>query len=132
ALAFKRLRIYDRAHTILSSVYPIYGNKAEFLHNYAGVKTSIANDLYKKEKENRNWATIRRLREEAVELLRRAIPLFEDNQRQKAWCWFDLARTLQFSKGTSRSIEEAYQNAIELWNEPQFRESYNRWKSYNT
>lgn len=130
ALAFKRLKIYDRAHTILSRVYPIYGNKSEFLHNYAGVKTSIANELYKR--ENRNWATIRRLREEAIELLRRAIPLFEDNQRQKAWCWFDLARTLQFSKGTSRSIEEAYQNAIELWYEPQFKESYDRWKSYSS
>lgn len=127
ALAFKKLKIYDRAHTIYSKVYQFYSSKAEFLHDFAGVKISIANENHKSERKN--WALIRRLREEAIDLLKRAIILFDGNDRQKAWCWFDLARTLQLSKASTKTVEEAYHSAMQLWSEHQFKTSYDRWKA---
>jgi ATP-dependent DNA helicase RecG len=127
ALAFKKLKIYDRAHTIYSKIYSYNSSKAEFLHDFAGVKISIANENHKSEK--RNWGIIRRLREEAIDLLKRAIVLFEGNDRQKAWCWFDLARTLQISKASTKTVDEAYLNAMQLWSENTFKVSYDRWKS---
>jgi len=128
AIAFKRLNINDKAHLLLSKIYSRYDNDPYFLHDLAKVKIDIANKNYRG--RDRNWALIRRLRIEAIELLRKAINLFEDKS-QKAWCWFDLARTLQFSRQPTSSVEEAYKNAMSLLPEEKtFKKYYDRWKDY--
>jgi ATP-dependent DNA helicase RecG len=68
--------------------------------------------------------TKRRLNREAVELLRRAIQLSNDKVKN-AWCWFDLAKTLNSLRASETEILQAYSKAMELLpDEPRFRESY--------
>jgi len=70
----------------------------------------------------------KRLNQEAVELLRRAIQLSDDNIRT-AWCWFDIARTLNWLHSPETEVLNAYGKAMELLpNEPIFRENYEKWK----
>jgi len=127
-IAFKRLRMDERAHTIFSKIYSSYDTDPEYLSDFAQVKIAIANKNYKS--KERNWATIRRLRGEAIELLRRAINLFED-ERQKAWCWFHLAKTLQFNRSPIGVVDEAYNEAIRLQpDEKSFKFAFKKWKAY--
>jgi ATP-dependent DNA helicase RecG len=74
----------------------------------------------------------KRLNLEAVELLRRAIQLSDDIIRT-AWCWFDIARTLNWLHSPKTEILNAYGKAMELLpNEPVFKENYEKWKAnYN-
>jgi len=127
AVAFRRLKIYDKAHTIYGRVYSANEHNPYYLQNYAKTKIAIANDI--RYGRNPTWSTVRRLQKEAMELLRRAISLFEDNV-ELAWCWFDLARLLSWQRYPRSQIQEAYENAINLLpDEGAFRESYNRWRS---
>lgn len=127
-LAFKRLHMNERAHTIFVRIFSSYDSNPEYLHDLAQVKIAIANKNYKS--RNRNWATIRRLRGEAIELLRRAINLHTET-KQKAWCWYHLAKTLQFQRSSTGSVDEAFRNAIQLQpSEQLFEESYQKWKAY--
>ena len=72
-----------------------------------------------------------RLRREAIELLRKAIPLTEDSFH-KAWCYFNLARALNWLRMSQSQIREAFDNAIALVpSEKTFREAYDRWRTYN-
>ena len=61
-------------------------------------------------------------------MLRRALSLSNDNIRT-AWCWFDLATTLQLLDESYEGIETAYLNSIAvLPNENHFTKSYENWK----
>ncbi|TRZ48084.1 hypothetical protein D4S03_10360 [bacterium] len=128
AIAYKRIKVLDKAHTIFSRIFDSHADSPDYLHNFAQVKISIANDLA--HHRNPNWHTIRRLRNEAIEFIRRAIILSKDTVQQ-AWCYFDLARTLTWQRVPSSQIEEAFQNAIDLLpHERSFKESYSKWKQY--
>jgi ATP-dependent DNA helicase RecG len=128
AIAYKRIKVLDKAHTILSRIFGSYDNDSDYLHNFAQVKISIANDMA--HRRNPDWHTINRIRKEAIELLRRALTLSHDTT-QKAWCYFDLARTLTWQKVPNSQIEEAFTNAIELLPyERAFREAFERWRIY--
>lgn len=141
AVSFKRVGLYDIAHTLFSRAYASIEGNPIYLHDYAQTKTEIANKIVKRRrvKTGIDWITINRLRNEAIELLRRAISLLDasHNKTELAWCWFDMARTLQYGrKRTGKSysesqIEEAYQNAIALLPyERRFGEAHNKWKEY--
>lgn len=65
---------------------------------------------------------------EAAERLHRAIQLFDDDVRT-AWCWYDLARTLNWLRAPETEILIAYSKAMELLSdELVFREGYKRWQ----
>lgn len=129
AVAYKRLNIFDKSHTIFSKIFGMFENDAHYLQNFAEVKMAIAQSIYKK--RNPNWQTIRRLLKEAIELLHRSIPL-QENSSDRAWCYFDLARALKRLKYTPSQIHDAYKNAIENDpNEKIFSESYKRWEKFN-
>lgn len=126
AIAFKRLKEYERAHTIFVRYYGSVSHTAEYLHNFAQVKLGIALDIA--HKKNPAWHTVRRLQGEATELLRRAIALYGDGS-QKAWCYFDLARTLMWLREPNHQVENAYQSAIDILpGERAFREAFAKWK----
>lgn len=127
AIAFKRLKIHDKAHTIFSRAYGGNEFNPQYLHNYAQTKIAIANELA--HRRNPQWSAVRRLRKDAVELLRRAISVSTDST-QTAWIWFDLARTLSWLRSRRSEIREAYENAIAILpHERAFRESYDKWRS---
>ncbi len=128
AIAYRRLRLFEKAHTLLSRMYNSYDTNPEYLHDYAQTKTSIAGNLARQ--RNPNWQTIRRLQKEAVHLLRRAIELSPDNI-QLAWIWFHLARTLNWLRRPGREVQEAYENAIEILPfENTITESFGQWKKF--
>jgi ATP-dependent DNA helicase RecG len=128
ALAFKRIKILDKAHMILMRIYDSYENDPGFLHNLAQVKIGIASEIYYR---NKNLATVLRLRKEAVSLLRKVIYLSDDNV-QKGWAYFDLARTLKWMKVPKSEVQEAFESATNLLpNERKFAEAYQKWKEYN-
>lgn len=130
AIAYKRIKVLDKAHTFFSRIFGSFDNNPDYLHNFAQVKISIANDMA--HRRNPDWHTIRRIRKEAIELLRRALSLSQDTT-QRAWCYFDLARTLMWQKVPNSQVEEAFQNAIELLPyEQAFREAFDRWRNYSS
>jgi ATP-dependent DNA helicase RecG len=129
AVAYKRLKVLDKAHTVFTRIFDSYADNPDYLHNFAQVKISIANDLA--HRRNPNWHTVRRLRHEAIELLRRALTLSKDTV-QRGWCFFDLARTLTWLRVPPSQIDEAFQSAIELLPyERAFREAYDKWRNYS-
>ncbi|MBI5059232.1 putative DNA binding domain-containing protein [candidate division KSB1 bacterium] len=129
AIAFKRVRENQKAHVLMAQVYASFDTNSEFLHDYAKVKIAIANEMY--HARNTNWHTIKRLRLEAIELLRRSTQLGVDPQ-QIAWYYLDLAVTLQRVRGQARDIRAAYDNAIKLLpTEEKFKSSYAEWEARN-
>lgn len=129
AISFKRLKLYERAHTIFSRIYSSYESNVDYLHNFAQTKIAISNELA--HKRNTQWSTINRLRRETIELLRRAIGLVHERDYvEAAWCWFDLARTMSWLRFSKSQIQEAFEKAIDLLPyEKVFREAYDRWRS---
>ena len=128
AIAFKRVEICDKAHTLLSKLYSSYDNNPDYLENYAEVKLKIADINYKS--CNRNWAVMRRLRSEAIELLNKAISLYTDKNK-RAWSWFNLARALQFNRALPTKVEEAYTTAMKLLpDEKIFKTKHRKWREF--
>ena len=96
------------------------------VQEFAQTKLAIARALRPR---GRNLETKKTLNRQAVELLRRAIPLTDDPTR-KAWCWLDLARTLAWLRDPKTDVEHAYLQAMALKpDEDRFRDSYREWRS---
>ena len=67
-----------------------------------------------------------------LNLFRNAPLILSKDTVQRAWCFFDLARTLTWQRAPSSNIQDAFQNAIDLLPyEKTFREAYDKWRSYN-
>lgn len=117
AILYKRAKRFQEAHRIFADNYEFIKDDPKFLQEYAQTKINLS-------KTNRDMHTKRRLNREAIELLRRAIQLSDDKVRN-AWCWFDLAKTLNSLRASETEILQAYSKAMELLpDEPRFRESY--------
>jgi ATP-dependent DNA helicase RecG len=53
-----------------------------------------------------------------------------DDSTRKAWCWFDLARTLVWLRVPTSEVDHAYRRAIALKpDENRFRDTYREWQS---
>lgn len=131
AIALKRFRQFEKAHVLFNQVYGLYNNNPKYLQNYADTKAQIADNL--RRKKHPNWPTINRLRDEAIELLKRAVKLYDDNPNQLAWSWYYLATTMQLRNRnhTKAEIEAAFQQAIALLpSESRFQKSYDHWKQH--
>ena len=124
AVLRKRAGDYKEAHRLLVQVYPKLMNDPKVVQELAQTKLRLAQQL----KLRRDFATKKRLNQEAAELLHRAIQLATDPVRV-AWCWFDLARTLAWLREPATDIEAAYLRAIALRpDEPRFKRAYDEWK----
>jgi ATP-dependent DNA helicase RecG len=124
AILRKRADDLEGAHRLFSEAYSISPNDPKIIHEFAQTKSKLAQKLYRKP----DLVTKRRINREVVELLRKAIHLADQPVRE-AWCWFDLARTLDHLREPRGSIEEAFLKAQSLLpDEYLFKNSYNDWK----
>ncbi|MDD3655057.1 MAG: ATP-binding protein, partial [Desulfotomaculaceae bacterium] len=125
AILMKKANDYARAHHLFAEAYTINPDDPKIVHEFAQTKIKLAQNLWKKS----NIDAKKRLNREAAELLRRAIQLAENPVRE-AWCWFDLARTLDWLRAPYSEVEAAYQKALSfIHDEPRFWEGYKKFKN---
>lgn len=124
AVLRKRAGDYEEAHRLFAQVYPDLKDDPKVVQEFAQTKLFLAKGLGKAP----DAATKKRLNRDAAELLRRAIQLATDPTRQ-AWCWFDLARVLDWLREPATDVEAAFLRALSLKpDEERFREGYQGWK----
>ena len=124
AILSKRARNYRDAHRIFEGLYNRASDDAKVVQEFAQTKLALARATH-----YRDLPTKKRLNRQGAELLRRAIQLTDDPIR-KAWCWFDLARTLAWLRDPKTDVEHAYLQAIALKpDENRFRDTYREWQS---
>ena len=124
AILQKKMRDYKEAHRLFSRVYPSMMDDPKVVHEYAQTKQLLAVALHRKS----DLSTKKRLNQEVVELLHRALQLTTDPIRE-AWLNFDLARTLEWLREPATHVEAAFLKALALKpDEPRFKDAYERWK----
>jgi hypothetical protein len=126
AIAFKRVKDYQRAHVILLRLHQMGEDSFEFYRNFAEVKIALANELYSS--RGSDWQLIRRLQREAHDLLVSAIQLAE-NPEAEAWCHYNLARVKTWLRYPASQIDSEFNKAISLLPfEKTFSEVYQRYR----
>ncbi|OQY58953.1 MAG: hypothetical protein B6245_09160 [Desulfobacteraceae bacterium 4572_88] len=122
AILYKRSNRLEDAHSVFASNYDLIRDNPKAVHEYAQTKIRLAKQVSKAE-----MSVKRRLTGDGVELLRRSIQLSDDVIRN-AWCWFDLAKSLDWLGSRVTEVEEAYKKAMELLpSEERFTRGYHRW-----
>jgi ATP-dependent DNA helicase RecG len=130
AIAFKRVKEYEKSHIVFSRVISQNENNFDYLRNFAEVKISLANEM--RFRRTQDWPVIKRLQREACDLLQKAISLGSDNT-SLAWCYFNLARVKNWLRLSPIEVKSAYESAIHLLpNEEAFEENYQRYIGKNT
>lgn len=125
AILKKRAGDFEGAHCLFAKAYSLDLDDPKLIHEYAQTKIRLAQSLGR----TADPEVKKRLNREAAELLRRAIQLADDPVRL-AWCWFDLAKTLDWLKSARSEVEAAYMAAVALLPaEPRFRKWYQNWKN---
>jgi ATP-dependent DNA helicase RecG len=125
AIIAKRARDYEEAHRLFSRAYPMMKDDAKTIQEFAQTKLALARRI----DTRKDIHTKRTLNREAVELLRRAIQITDDSVRE-AWCWHDLAQTLDWLKEPSAEVEAAYLKAlVGIPEQVQFKRDYDKWKA---
>jgi len=125
AILMKKAKDFTGAHHFFAEGYSANPNDPKIVHEFAQTKMKLASSLRKKE----DIETKKRLNREAAELLRRAIQLSDDPVRE-AWCWFDLARNLNWLRAPFSEIEAAYLKALSLLpEEARFQEEFHKFKN---
>lgn len=128
AILRKRAKNYQEAHKLFTQAYSVNPDDPKIIHEFAQTKLQLAVGLHKKGKRADNHLK-KRLEKEAVELLRRAIQL-ADSPTRRAWCWYDLARALDWLREPRSEVEKAFLQARTLLpNESRFEETYERWRN---
>jgi ATP-dependent DNA helicase RecG len=123
AILRKRTNDLEGAHRLFAQAYAANPDDPKLVHEFAQTKIGLAR------RKRADLPNKKRLFREAAELLRRAIQL-ADSDIRAAWCWFDLARTLDWLGAPSSEIETAFLRAISLLpEERRFRQRYDDWKS---
>ena len=124
AILSKRARNYRESHRMFERLYGRAPDDPKVVQEFAQTKLALARGAH-----YRDFTTRKRLNRQAAELLRRAISLTDDPTR-KAWCWFDLARTLAWLREPKSDVDQAYRQAMSLKpDENRFRERYHEWRS---
>jgi len=129
AILKKRMGDYQGAHRLFSEAYSINPDTPKLIHEFAQTKFHLARKLSTKTKAG--LAAKKRLNAEVAELLRRAIQL-ADNPTREAWCWFDLARTLDWLRYPMSEVESAFLKARSLLpDEERFQKGYDKWRNHS-
>jgi ATP-dependent DNA helicase RecG len=124
AILRKKMGDDQEAHRLFARAYPALMDDPKVVHEFAQTKLGLAARSFRK----RDFSTSRRLNEEAVELLHRALQLATDPTRE-AWLNFDLARALERLREPATQVEAAFLKALAIRpDEPKFNEAYRRWK----
>jgi ATP-dependent DNA helicase RecG len=124
AILYKRASNFQESHKIFAENYELIKDDPKALHEFAQTKIKLSMSSASQEQSTKKKLTL-----EAVELLRRAVLLSSDDVR-KAWCWFDIANSLNWLKSPRDEISQAFSKAIELLpNEKQFKENFSSWQS---
>ena len=124
AILKKRTGDMQEAHRLFSEVYSSLPDDPKVVHEFAQTKVKLAVKLWRKS----DLPVKRRLNREAAELLRKAIQL-SDHRTREAWCWLDLAKTLEWLREPESEVETAYRKALSLLPEERiFQEQYDRWQ----
>jgi ATP-dependent DNA helicase RecG len=125
AVLKKRARDFEGAHHLFSEAYSANPDNPKILQEFAQTKNSLAGKLW----GSKNTPHRKRLNQEAAELLRRAINLTADPIRE-GWCWFDLAKTLNWLRATNSDVETAFLKACSLLpNELLINSTYEEWRN---
>jgi ATP-dependent DNA helicase RecG len=126
AILRKRMHDYKGAHELFKKASEINPNDPKMLLDFAQTKIYLAKGLYGRGEH----LSKKRLNKEAVELLRRAIQLSpEEYKFTSSWCWFELARALEWLREPHSDVEAALLKSRSLLpEEPKFIEYYDRWK----
>ena len=129
AVLKKRTGDFEGAHRQFATAFAIDPNDPKILQEFAQTKIGLCKKLQRENRRgNNNFATRKKLTEEAVELLRKAIQLSDDSVR-KAWCWYDLAKALEWLKEPKGEVEYAFLQAKTLLpDEFQFKNAYDNWR----
>jgi ATP-dependent DNA helicase RecG len=121
AILKKRSRDFQGAHRLFAEAYALNPDDPRLVQEYAQTKLQIA-------RATRSVPIKKKLNNEAAELLRRAIQLSDDSVRS-AWCWYDLARTLDWLRAPKSEVDTAFLQASSLHpNEPKFEAAYQEWQ----
>lgn len=121
AILKKKAKDFKGAHHLFAEAYNSNPDDPKLLQEYAQTKMQLGINQWKKRKFP---DVMNNLYREALELLRRAIQLTDDNVR-KAWCWYDMARLLNWMRAPNGEIEAAYLKAQSLSpSESRFKEGY--------
>ncbi|MFH1741633.1 MAG: RNA-binding domain-containing protein [bacterium] len=122
AILKKRTSDFEGAHRLFAEAYSVNPDVPKIIHEFAQTKINLAG-------KGRSPSVKKRLDREAAELLRRAIQLSDDAARE-AWCWFDLARVLDWLRSPNNEVEAAFLKARSLLpDEPRFVQGYEQWQS---
>ena len=128
AVLYKRMRRFQDAHKIFADNYERIKDDPKAIHEYAQTKIKLASRI----PGVKSKVTKIYLNREAVELLRRVIQLSNDRVRS-AWCWFDLAKTLDWLRSPEIEVLQAYRKAVEILpDEPVFAEWHQNRKGTKT
>jgi ATP-dependent DNA helicase RecG len=118
AILKKRAGDLRGAHRLFETAYQLKPDDPKIIHEFAQTKLGLGQDKMIRRRMNR----------EAAELLRRAIQLSENHMRT-AWCWFDLAKTLNWLGEPRSEVEAAILLARSLLpDEHRFKTWYEQWK----
>jgi ATP-dependent DNA helicase RecG len=125
AILKRKAKDFQKAHSFFEEVYSLAPNDPQVIYEFARTKIKLA----KNTPGEKNGQMKKRLNQEAVELLRKAIGLTGDSTK-KAWCWLELARSLDWLGAPNNETREAFLKARpQLSNEPSFINAYERWQS---
>ena len=124
AILKKRTRDFEGAHRLFAEAYSANPDDPKVIHEFAQTKNRLAGGLL----GNRDAQLRKKLNRESAELLRRAIQLVDDPVRE-AWCWFDLAQTLNWLRSPKDEVEAAFLKARSLLpEEERFQKEYEMWQ----
>jgi ATP-dependent DNA helicase RecG len=125
AVLKKRTGDLEGAHRLFTLAYTLNPDDPKVVHEFAQTKLGLARSA-------RDRSIRLRLNRESAELLYRAIQLSDDPIR-KAWCWFDLAKALDYLRNPRSEIESAIRQARALLpDQPKFKEWHERWAARAT
>jgi ATP-dependent DNA helicase RecG len=127
AVLRKRARDFEGAHRLFAEAYSLVPDNPKILQEFAQTKNSLAGKLF----GTKNLPVRKRLNQEAAEFLRKAIQLTDDPVRE-GWCWFDLAKTLDWLRSPRSEVEAAFLKACTLLHdESLIRRALEKWKNRN-
>lgn len=128
AILRKRTGDLQGAHKLFAEVYSLNPNDPKIIHEFAQTKSKLATQLWKRRGGRQDLTVYKKLNREVAELLRKAIQL-SDNPVREAWCWYDLASTLERLQEPPTEVETAFLKARSLLPEEKyFINGYNSWK----
>lgn len=117
AIMARRLKDPRRAHRFFENAGEVLQADPRGLHEFAQAKIDSSRKAYR----DHNRVANKRLLREARQLLERVIQLDAPPTRH-GWAWRDLARTRDWLGEPTRTVEEAYEQAMQLLpDEPRFK-----------